>query len=1320
MSSSSSPKKPTATGNSSNSSSSSSSSSVQVVVRLRPLNSTEQKHATLPVVKASTRDKTVTVLKGSGRKQLKQTYKFDNVFTAFSTQEEVFEQTLRPVIKDVLNGYESTVFAYGQTGTGKTHTMEGNLDERDEYGVIPRSAELIFSKLQTDPQFVEHKVYCSFLEIYNEELCDLLVGSSSSSTAAAGGGATKQQQQQKLAIMEGPNGPFCRGLSEQQVESSDDLLQLMRQAQQQRQVGETNMNKQSSRSHCIFTLRVEAKRQLADSSSSGRGSVLEVGGKLHCVDLAGSECAKSANLDGTKSADQAARERERMNINRSLLTLGRVVSTLKELSQGKSSKQKNVRIPYRDSKLTRILQESLGGRCKTCLIATVSPSVTAIEESLSTLNYAQAANGIINKPVTTSSMTVSGSGVGAAAGASSVGAGGGGAVSVEHWQEMEVRLQYMQSQVDEAQQALARKHIQHQEFLERAEKAEADLKDEQEQHQLSLGKIDELQDELLVTKNRADMSEQQLKETKVLLVATRQTEVSLTKEASELLSHLKNTIAAGENLHSELVERRDDDMNRRDATKVSTSTQIKILEDVITELTQLGEKQKTFHSKLSEQESSRRSQDLSKLDHHLSIVDSLKTECQSQLETIRGNLQVGLMQSSFQPFVESVRESLVGLHDSTKELHNELEQHCQELHDGLDEQLTELKTHQESYTSNSDDLGKTIDTHFESTLTMLEQNASTSIETYQRDIHQRNKLSDDALTPLQSWKSSCDHCITDVKSMTESNIEQIKTTVGSFADECKEHREGLVKTFDKQLVEQMSHREQYIKMLEQQNRHLQEQHDAMVNAKAEQERRNELLMSNVMSKVQATLQHEMDSMRTFQQEKFQQISTTHTSLKSTNETLVQTTKGTFDVLDSNVSKLSNETMAAFDVQDLVCRDLTDQVGSFGSEVDEHFPKHQDAFDRYAQESTQALQSGRDQDKASTDAAIATIHQELESNKQSISSEGETIRNRLVDLNNASNETFSFVVSEIVEPTQATIDKTIRDRICEGGLTTHSQVDGIVKLLSTGETIMENETNRQIESTNRLGETISETISQQFHPSINGHKSDINDDVSLKTASDKHENDFEKKLDSISSEVNSAKEHTHDLAKNIIKVDEDVPEVQVHTPPQYSTSLSSTPSDEELLQRLRHGGGDDDDIASDENENVPPTKSLSLKKASIATSGRPSSSSSSSIPVLKMRSSRDGTNIAGPPQSNGDDGDEATNNSPRHKRPVSEAGVQEQDHQQESDDNHLPSASTASTAGAGGGAFVAAAVVEKPATSKTSRNKRARTDTTTSSSIPSSK
>jgi len=181
---------------------------------------------------------------------------------------------------------------------------------------------------------VESCVTVSYLEIYNEELCDLLapIGAESNS---------------KLMVAEdkskGGKGVHCHGLSEVQVAGYDDVLKNLQEAQERRIVGETKMNKQSSRSHCLFTLSVKSKETTSD------GMLMERTGKLHMCDLAGSECAKTA---GTKNED-ASRERERKNTNQSLLTLGRVISSLKE---GKGD-----RIPYRDSKLTRLLQESLGG-----------------------------------------------------------------------------------------------------------------------------------------------------------------------------------------------------------------------------------------------------------------------------------------------------------------------------------------------------------------------------------------------------------------------------------------------------------------------------------------------------------------------------------------------------------------------------------------------------------------------------------------------------------------------------------------------------------------------------------------------------------------------------------------------------------------------------------------------------------------------------------------------------------------------------------------------------------------------------------------------
>lgn len=206
-----------ASSSSSRPAASSGGAAIQVVVRLRPMNDSERKDGTLPVVTAKTAERSVTVIKGRGRKQLKSSYAFDDVFTAFSTQEEVFEATVRPVIADVLKGFEATVFAYGQTGTGKTHTMEGSLDRPESYGVIPRSAQAIFEQLRA-PRYKEQRVTCSYLEIYNEELRDLLADSSGGGGDGRNGAnalgsyspGRPGQHGAKLDIMEGKNGTFCR------------------------------------------------------------------------------------------------------------------------------------------------------------------------------------------------------------------------------------------------------------------------------------------------------------------------------------------------------------------------------------------------------------------------------------------------------------------------------------------------------------------------------------------------------------------------------------------------------------------------------------------------------------------------------------------------------------------------------------------------------------------------------------------------------------------------------------------------------------------------------------------------------------------------------------------------------------------------------------------------------------------------------------------------------------------------------------------------------------------------------------------------------
>jgi len=589
---------------------------VQVVVRLRPINEREKKHGTIPVVTASSKDKTVTVVKGSGHRQARLSYSFDNVFSAFSSQEEVFQNTLRPILIDVMQGFESTVFAYGQTGTGKTHTMEGELSSPKLHGVIPRSAESIFTTLSR-PEYVSHSVTCSCLEIYNEELCDLLADE-------------EEQNCTKVEIMEGKDGIFCRGQIEKEVHSAEDVLTLMCKAQQYRKIGETKMNKQSSRSHCLFTLKINAKKVLSDGNS------LEVHGKLHLVDLAGSECAKTASGRGT----EVKRDRERSNINKSLLTLGRVIIMLKEKSEGR----KTMRIPYRDSKLTRLLQKSLGGKCKTLVIATLSPSISSIEESISTLNYAQSANGIVNKPVAQSFLSINSSGAPPNIPTSSEGATDG--QTLEHWYEMECRLQYMQTQVEEAQAALARNYMVQQEVVDRADVAERLAAEMEKKYEDAKKQIRGLEEDAVEQKKQKDaialtlkQTETQLKRTTLSLEATQKTEVRLTAEATALIKTVQESISDGDQLHQCVLDAREADVQKRSATRKFHSTTATALEDITTSLNNLSRREEEYRSTIVESAEKGNKSSHQSLDQSLKVMKEIITRATALTSTIKSHAQ---------------------------------------------------------------------------------------------------------------------------------------------------------------------------------------------------------------------------------------------------------------------------------------------------------------------------------------------------------------------------------------------------------------------------------------------------------------------------------------------------------------------------------------------------------------------------------------------------------------------------------------------------------------------------------------------------------
>lgn len=349
----------------------SNSDKIRVVIRCRPRKETESKEAAVSCCENGQ----VFLQTGPGRPKRK--YDFDFVASDSCTQQTIFEQAGKPVVDCTLAGFHGTIFAYGQTGSGKTHTMTGPVgakrtDEVDHRGVVPRACEAIFSHIaESASDDIKFKVRASYLEIYNERIRDLLVD-------------PKQQQQKDSA--RGGKGIYLRetasgevlvegGRSWVEVNSEESCIEVLASGSTNRSVGATAMNAESSRSHAIFTIEMT---RTTISTMKERIS------QLHLVDLAGSERQKSTQAQGE-------RLKEANEINKSLTSLGNVIKALVDSSQRKAGHR---HIPYRDSKLTFLLKDALGGNSKTCLVATISPAEASLSETASTLEFAKRCSSI--------------------------------------------------------------------------------------------------------------------------------------------------------------------------------------------------------------------------------------------------------------------------------------------------------------------------------------------------------------------------------------------------------------------------------------------------------------------------------------------------------------------------------------------------------------------------------------------------------------------------------------------------------------------------------------------------------------------------------------------------------------------------------------------------------------------------------------------------------------------------------------------------------------------------------------------------------------
>uniref|UniRef100_A0A4W4DZ91 Kinesin-like protein n=1 Tax=Electrophorus electricus TaxID=8005 RepID=A0A4W4DZ91_ELEEL len=320
--------------------------SIKVMCRFRPLNAAEVDRGDRYIPKFQAEE---TVVIGG------KPYVFDRVFQSNTTQEQVYNACAQRIVKDVLEGYNGTIFAYGQTSSGKTHTMEGNLHDTDCMGIIPRIVQDIFNYIYSMDENLEFHIKVSYFEIYLDKIRDLLDVSKTN-----------------LSVHEDKNRvPYVKGCTERFVCSPEEVMDTIDEGKSNRHVAVTNMNEHSSRSHSIFLINVKQENTQTEQKLSG---------KLYLVDLAGSEKVSKTGAEGAV-LDEAK------NINKSLSSLGNVISALAEGS---------TYVPYRDSKMTRILQDSLGGNCRTTIVICCSPSSYNEAETKSTLMFGQRAKTIKN------------------------------------------------------------------------------------------------------------------------------------------------------------------------------------------------------------------------------------------------------------------------------------------------------------------------------------------------------------------------------------------------------------------------------------------------------------------------------------------------------------------------------------------------------------------------------------------------------------------------------------------------------------------------------------------------------------------------------------------------------------------------------------------------------------------------------------------------------------------------------------------------------------------------------------------------------------
>ena len=858
------------------------------------------------------------------------------------------------------------------------------------------------------------------------------------------------------------------------------------------------------------------------------------------------------------------------------------------------------------------------------MIATISPSVTAIEESMSTLNYAQAANGIINKPVTASLISSTGGSGMPASVASGPKGGKNDGGSVELWMEMETRLEYMKNQVEEAQQALARKHLQQQELVERAEKAEQ-AKDQAE-HMLGVAKAenDTLKDEI---KSHVDEKENlklelshtqtRLKETAVILKETKKTEESLTGEAQSLLRALLQTIQDTNMLHHCLVEQREQEMQRKLSTKEFYDSSVALLGSVDKSLATLRDQEKEFAQLASGNTQEVVQKLASFFENQKQSLETLSGEVQSSSQSMKSKLNNELLLSSegsASKIGEQVREARQILENG----HQTLLSSCQTIEKRLKDSSSQLSSMQSAHQGESQSLLKTLTKRVcevSANLEAMVTTASASLNEIQRE---RSAASQALQSMVLEWQRSSSTDTSSIMSTSTATSEQILDLLKSLAEHQSCHREMEKHLADERAYIQRS-RESHLVSLGSQKKLLEQQTEVLQkHFKLEADTRQEFMQS-VMKGVESLMQQQMDQWEHQAEERFQKnteisnnLQNQHSLIESSSETIMSTVEATNKELTKNVGQ--------------VCENHTAVT-----EFLQHTTSDMESIQTTCKKNLSSVEEQAEKVQKQHAESDTKLQESVELCRENLTSEGNscgyllkndistTLAAGVRQLEESTDKVFDHVNSEVIAAIEESIEKHVQVEVDSLVKTCSGSLDKIAATAEEANAKVAKHVGEQCDLVDTMESLINEAAVEMKDQSSTSARimQDFGNDISATIAN--HDSSVSEKIQACQDQTNEVCTSSEKFTFETMEASKETKEVPKIEEPCYTSKFSKTPSDDTILKSFYEAQGltmATDCEGSNDKENGPVIQKED-KGEDEATPMK--ESESSKIPVLQDKS-----------------------------------------------------------------------------------------------------